>query len=564
MTSSLPFDTRGPVRPTRILIVDDRRSSLIALEATLEPLGTECVRAESGEAALRLLLDQEFALILLDVNMPGMNGFEVARIIRSRHRLRRTPIIFVTGEDRDDRNVLAAYDLGAVDFLFKPVVPEVLRAKASVFIDLSRQADVIQEHERREHARALELARRKWDEEALRQQMDQLAQLDRRKDQFLAVLGHELRNPLAPIVAGLELMKGALEGGSRDDATLRATRTMMARQVAHLLRLVDDVLDISRINSDKLQLRKERLSLREVVDHSITMSRPWMEQKRHALLADVPSEPLIVEGDRVRLSQTISNLLNNAARYTPPNGHIAIACRRVANDVEVRVTDDGEGIAADMLPRVFEPFTQDETTPSSGFGLGLGLAIVQKLALLHGGSVSVHSEGRGRGSEFVLRLPLASTLADTPAESLDAPPTQVSPGPDSPDVAAAAEADDGPRVGVALIDDNEDICEVLKGLLTAWGHTVVVAHDGVTGHDLILEQRPDVALIDIGLPGIDGYEVADRVKRSAGKNTPRLIAMTGFGQESDRRRAFEAGFDGHLVKPADATALRAVLKPIVR
>jgi len=550
MNASSRPDAPTPPRPARILIVDDTRASLVAFEAALEPLGTECVRAESGEAALRLLLDQEFALILLDVNMPNINGFEVARIIRRRHRLRRTPIIFVTGEDRDDRNVLAAYDLGAVDFLFKPVVPEVLRAKASVFIDLSRQADLIQEHERREHARALEFARRKWDEEALRRQMDQLAQLDRRKDQFLAVLGHELRNPLAPIVAGLELMKDALNRERRDDDALGATRTMMARQVSHLVRLVDDVLDISRINSDKLQLRKEPVSLREIVAQSITMSRLWIDQKGHTLTSDVPELSLFVDGDRVRLTQMVSNLLNNAARYTPPHGHIAITCRRSAETVELRVADDGEGITAEMLPHVFEPFSQDAKLTSSGLGLGLGLAIVSKLALLHGGSVAVQSQGRGRGSEFTLRLPLVEAPATAQAEA----PFDSSP--------ALSEAEQ--RLGVALIDDNEDVCEVLKKLLTAWGHTVVIAHDGVTGHDLIMQKRPEVALIDIGLPGIDGYEVADRVKRSAGKNTPRLIAMTGFGQESDKRRAFEAGFDGHLVKPADASALRAVLKPIVR
>ena len=531
-----------PLRMPRILVVDDTPANLLAMEAELATLGAAVDRASSGEAALRLLLDGDFALILLDVNMPGMDGFEVARVIRSRKRSEPTPIVFVTAYDRDDRDVRAAYELGAVDFLFRPIVPEVLRAKARVFIELSKQAELIRRHERREHARALEMARRAWQEEALRERMEQLADLDRRKDQFLAVLGHELRNPLAPLLTGLELLKHKLGRDPRGDLEMSRTWEAMHRQVEHLVRLVDDLLDVSRINSDKLELQRSCVPIQDIVAQAVAMSRPWFDQRAHQLTIAVPEEPVFVDADRVRLVQVVANLLNNAARYTPPEGTVSVACRIVDGEVEVRVSDNGHGIPTDMLSRVFEPFVQDGRHRSSG--LGLGLAIVHRLVLLHGGSVFAESAGPGQGSEFVVRVPLANAPSETDAEQ-------------------SARSGDRPvfteGMSVVVVDDNADIRHTLQALLTAWGHTVEVADDGLVGMELILKVRPDVAFVDIQLPGSEGYDVAARVKRDAGANAPRLVAITGFGQEGDRQRAMGAGFDGYLVKPVEASALRAAL-----
>jgi signal transduction histidine kinase len=409
----------GPL--PRVLVVDDQPATLLAIEAELEHLGAEVTRAESGEAALQVLKTAEFALILLDVNLPRISGLEVAQRLRAEPQTRDTPIIFITAYDQDDRDVLAAYALGAVDFLFKPLRLEALRAKARVFINLNRQAELIREHERREHTRALEAARHAWEEESMRSQMQQLAELDRRKDHFLAVLGHELRTPLAPLLMGLQLLKDRIDSNRVPDAPLARTRDVMQRHVEHLIRLVDDILDVSRIHSGKLALHRTKVCLQDVVEQAIATTRPLLDHLKHAIVVDVPVEPLVVEGDHVRLVQVTANLLNNAARYTPPGGELRVACRRIDQHVDLQVRDNGIGIATETLSELFEPFTQEGRLESSG--LGLGLAIVRSLVVLHGGSVEARSAGPGLGSEFVVRLPLTApseTALDT--ECGDAPP----------------------------------------------------------------------------------------------------------------------------------------------
>jgi signal transduction histidine kinase len=393
-----------PAGPEGILVVDDKPANLIAAKSALEALGARVVCAESGEAALRLLLQDEFALVLLDVNMPLMDGFEVARMIRARIRSRRTPIIFITAYGREEQDVLAAYELGAVDFLFKPFAPEILRAKASVFIDLARQENQIREHERREHTRALELARKTWQDEALLQQRDQLAELDRRKNQFLAVLGHELRNPLAPLTAGLELLRQLIARDSRIDPGFSRTRDAMHRHVEHLTRLVDDLFDISRINSGKVELQMATVCIQDVVAQAVAISRPSLEEEGQELVLEAGNERLVMQGDLVRLVQVVANLLNNAARYSPRGGRICVGCLRIRDQIEIRVKDSGQGISPAVLPRIFDAFVQQEEHPSAG--LGLGLTIVHQLVTRHRGTVSAHSEGVGRGTEFVVRLPL--------------------------------------------------------------------------------------------------------------------------------------------------------------
>jgi signal transduction histidine kinase len=398
----------------RVLVVDDQPATLLAIEAELHLLGAHVTRAESGEAALAVLQTAEFALILLDVNLPRMSGLEVAQRLRAESETRETPIIFITAYDQDDRDVLAAYALGAVDFLFKPLRLEALRAKARVFINLSRQAELIREHERREHGRALEAARHAWEEESMRSQMQQLAEQDRRKDHFLAVLGHELRTPLTPLLTGLQLLKHRIELGRVPDEQMARTRDVMERHVEHLIRLVDDILDVARIHSGKLALHKAKVCLQDVVEQAVATSRPLLDHLRHTIVVDVPPEPLIVEGDHVRLVQITANLLNNAARYTPPGGQLRVSCGRVDEHVDLFIQDNGIGIATEALSELFEPFTQEGRLESSG--LGLGLAIVRRLVLLHGGRVEARSGGPGLGSEFVVRLPL--TIAnDRPVDA---------------------------------------------------------------------------------------------------------------------------------------------------
>jgi two-component system, sensor histidine kinase len=563
-----------------ILIVDDNPGNLLAIEAALGDLAGNLVKARSGEEALRRLLEQDFALVLLDVQMPGMDGFETARLIRSRERSRRVPIIFVTAFTQDDEDTLTGYALGAVDFLFKPIRAEVLRAKASVFVELqrhtaevARQAELLREHERREHERRLLEEKQKWEAEALRRQMDeqrrvaeemarkaeelartvaerehaereltkinrQLEEADRRKDEFLAVLAHELRNPLAPILAGLELFRTQ---DVHDNPLLVRARDAMDRQVRHLVRLVDDLLDISRITSGKIELRTCRVSLQSAISQAEHMTRSLIEERRHRLDIEAPDQPVWLMADPVRLAQIIANLLTNAARYTPPQGRIAVTYAIEGDQAVVRVSDNGRGIPPELVGKVFDMFVQAK---HGSDGLGLGLSLVQRLVELHHGRVEVRSAGEGKGSEFTIWLPVAPESREHAGEA--------------PAEEAHAEASEQP-LRVVLIDDEADIRETVRALLELWGHRVEVAPSGYQGVDLLLRVQPDVALVDIGLPDIDGYGVAERVCAALGERRPRLVAMSGYGQEKDRARAREAGFDAHITKPATADVLRRVL-----
>jgi signal transduction histidine kinase len=523
-----------------ILIVDDDPTNLVAMAAVLDGQAASVVSAPSGQEALRLLLARDFAVILMDVEMPVLGGIETARLIRSRDRSRHTPIIFVTGHAQDDAEVAAGYALGAVDFLFKPLIPEVLRAKVSVFVELhrraqqlSRQGELLREHERMAHERQLEQERRRWREEAMEDQMRALAEIDRRKDEFLAMLGHELRNPLAACVLGLELMRDKV---GEPGGPLESTRGRIDRQVKHLARIVDDLLDIARINSGRIELRRGRISLAEVVESAVSVSRPLIDERGHTLTVALPDGDIVLDVDAVRLTQVVSNLLNNAAQYTDPGGTIDLRCRQDAAGLELCVRDSGHGIRPELLPRIFDMFVQEQR---SGGGLGLGLTVVKRLVELHGGTVGVRSAGVGHGSEFVITLP-AALLAEAPTGE-PAPLSTVRP------------------LRIALVEDSADIREMTQELLTMLGHSVEAAEDGEKGVELILRSHPDVALVDMGLPGLDGCGVATRVRARYGHDALRLVAMTGFGLESDRRRAREAGFDDYLVKPADLEALLKAL-----
>jgi len=372
----------------------------------------------------------------------------------------------------------------------------------------------------------------------LRQVAADLSEADRRKDEFLATLAHELRNPLAPIRNGLQLIKMA----AGQAATVEQVRSMMERQITQMVRLVDDLMDVSRISRGKLELRKERVPLAAVLNSAVETSRPLIEQMGHELSVTLPKQPLIVDADMTRLAQVFLNLLNNAAKYGDRGGHIQLNVERQGSDVVVSVKDTGIGIAADQLPRIFEMFTQvDRSLEKSQGGLGIGLTLVRRLVEMHGGRVEARSEGAGKGSEFVVRLPLVIE-ASKPQES-----------------GGVAEHPVKSSHRILVVDDNRDGADSLSEMLKIMGNDTRTAYDGQEGVDVAAAFRPDVILLDIGLPKLNGYEACRRIREQSEGNGVVLIAVTGWGQDEDRRRSQEAGFDHHMVKPVDPQALMKML-----
>ncbi|HVS38683.1 MAG TPA: ATP-binding protein [Gemmataceae bacterium] len=372
-----------------------------------------------------------------------------------------------------------------------------------------------------------------------RKRMEQtLREADRRKDEFLAMLGHELRNPLAPIRNAVQVL--GLLGSA--DPHLQTARDVIDRQVMHMTRLVDDLLDVSRITRGKVRLHKERIDLASIVAAAVEHTRPAFESRRRPLAVTMPPETLWLEGDRTRLAQVLGNLLTNAAKYSEGDGDVSLTAARDAGEVVVRVRDQGVGIPSELLPHVFDLFTQGQPTLArSEGGLGVGLTVVKSLVEMHGGRVEAHSDGPGRGSEFVVRLPLLP-IAEHPE-----PP------------AVKDAAPQAPARRVLVVDDNRDAADSMAVILRAGGHEVATAYDGPSGAAAALEFLPDVVLLDLGLPGMSGYEVAVRLRQEPALRRTLLIAVTGYGQEEDRRRARLAGFDVHLVKPTDPEAINALL-----
>jgi PAS domain S-box-containing protein len=376
--------------------------------------------------------------------------------------------------------------------------------------------------------------------ERTRLQAEAIADLSRRKDEFLAMLSHELRNPLAPILNALHM----LQLKENEDPIQRQARAIIERQVGHLTRIVDDLLEVSRITTGSFRLRRESGDLRGVVERAADASRPSVVQRRHELSTTLPSEPIWVYGDPTRLEQVVVNLVVNAAKYTDEGGRISISLAREGDEAVLRVRDTGVGIAPELLPRIFDLFTQAERSlDRSQGGLGVGLTVVRRIVEMHGGRVEARSDGVGRGSEFVVRLPTAEAPAGA-AATARSPKAQASP-------------DDRRRV--LVVDDNRDAADTTAILLRRAGHEVRVAYDGPAGLGAALAWRPDVVVLDLGLPEMDGYEVARRI-RSEGVNGMRLVAVSGYGQEIDRRRSREAGFDAHLVKPVEPSRLADAVK----
>jgi signal transduction histidine kinase len=565
-----------------ILMVDDQPSRLLTYETILESLNQNLVRAQSGTEALQHLMRADFAAILLDVSMPDMDGFETAAMIHQHPRFEKTPIIFVTAVHVTDMDRLRGYQMGAVDYVYVPVVPEILRGKVQVLVELYLQRRELQrlnlslalanrelteahqalqaENMREVHALNMTLAQANSELErsnralkteiAERERAQEALQTEaRRKDEFLAMLAHELRNPLSAIHNGVQLMHQR----NVTDAKLIWVRDVLGRQVSHLTRLIDDLLDVSRIGTGLIQLQREAVDIAVVVGRAVEATQPLMETRRHRLLVDTPEESLWVDGDAVRLTQVFDNLLSNAAKYTDQYGSLQISVERgLQGDVPaaiVRVRDNGVGIPPQMLERIFDLFTQaNPTFDGAQSGLGIGLALVRGLVQLHGGEVRAASEGAGQGSEFTVSLPLLND-AQVPVS-------------DQSQVAL-----DRPRVtalSILVVDDNVDSTKGLALWLESAGHKVQVAHAGDVGLKKALKLRPNAILLDIGLPVLSGYEVASRLREHEAFKTTPLIAMSGYGDKGDRERALLAGFNHYLVKPIDYETLAIALSTLGR
>ncbi len=504
-----------------ILIVDDLPENQLVYRSILEESGQNLMTARSGEDALKLVLKHEFAVILLDVNMPGMNGFEIATLIRSRKKSARTPIIFLTAFT-DEVRMAQGYASGAVDYLPTPIVPEILRAKVRVFIELSQMR-------RQAASQAEERARRTAAEEA-----------DRRKDEFLGMLAHELRNPLAPILNAAHLLRRMAPKEPR----LEELGGIVDRQVKHMTRLIDDLLDATRLAHGKVLLRKERCDLAQIIRQTALDYRSIFDAGGLQLEVDVPEVPAWTVGDPTRLVQAVGNLLHNAHKFTDAGGKVTVSLEVEKNGhaAVITVSDTGIGIERRMLAHVFDVFRQaDQGLDRSRGGLGLGLALVKGLVELHGGEVSVMSGGPGKGAAFTIRLPVeampAAIAAPAPAEAIP----------------------EATKYRILLIEDNQLTAESTRLLLSDDGYDVQTASNGPTALETARTFHPQIVLCDIGLPGMDGYQVVRTLRQDDALSSSYVIAMTGYGRDEDQRQAHEAGFDLHMTKPIDYNNLRRTL-----
>ncbi len=569
-----PLNTAAPMHdatpeapaPVKILLVDDQPGRLLTYRAILEPLGEELVEASSGTEALGRLMDDEYAVILLDVNMPGMDGFETASLIHQHPRYERTPIIFVTAVNVTDMDRLRGYKLGAVDYVMVPVIPEILRSKVMVLAELHRkrrelqQANAALEREKARQLDALNASLREANAELATRNQDlrievgerasaeaRLRDADRLKDEFLATLAHELRNPLAPLLNALNVRR-ASSAGAADDPL----QQIMERQLALLVRLIDDLLDVARITRGKLVLRPQATTLQEVLQAAVELAMPLIEQGGHKLHTQLPPQPIELHVDPLRLSQVFANLLNNAAKYSDAGGRIDLVASSDGDQVEVAVRDSGIGLSPEQCREIFELFRQADTAiERARGGLGIGLTLVRRLTELHGGKVTVRSEGLGCGSEFHVCLPcspLAAAMPD-PQEA------------DAHDAAQERDAGRGNRSQrVLVLDDNRDAADTLAMMLQLEGLQVRTLYDPDDFEAAFAAFEPAAVFLDVGMPGRSGYDVATTLRAMPGGGDVLLVAITGWGQPEDRRRTRDAGFDRHLVKPPDLSELQAVCR----
>lgn len=691
-----------------ILVVDDLPEKLLAYEAILEDLGQELVKVRSGEEALKLVLKQEFAVILLDVNMPGMDGFETASLIRQRKRSSHTPIIFLTAFT-DEVRMAQGYASGAVDYLPTPVVPETLKAKVKVFIELSqmrkRAALQAQEHAMRQAAEASAkhsdflvtaseiFMRAQQEQEILHavirlpipfladiavlymsskeeeknwvgwtssyaektvyshkgsdmhsvfpQLREVIAQViesdqpqtinhlplssltpapvgnvpflvpeinathfnalvvpftlrsmpcgalvlarsgahsryqladellstdfisradasldnvmllkriqeaDQRKNEFLAMLAHELRNPLAPMRNALYVMRQSQDGNLR-----RQAEETIDRQLNHMVHLVDDLMDVSRITQGKIELRKERITLNDALNQAMETAQVLIGQRSQSIELQLPEIPIYLHADFSRISQIFVNLLNNAAKYTDNGGHIQVVAELLNDKAVVKIKDNGIGIPEDMRSRIFDMFLQvDSSLERAQGGLGIGLTLVKNLVEMHGGTIEVISEGAHKGSEFIVTLPAIEAPIKTQTTTL---------------VKEATPEKMAGTLNILIVDDNIESAQTLGWMVEIFGHKPTLSHTGQDALGMVNALAPNVVLLDIGLPGMNGYEVCKAMRQLPDMANTTFIAQTGWGQAEHRERSKEAGFDFHLVKPVDIVELENLITKIAQ
>lgn len=559
-----------------ILMVDDHPENLLALEAVLGDPNLNLVKANSGSEALKWLLQEDCALILMDVAMPGLDGFETAELIRLRVRSRHIPIIFITAFNKNDLSVFKGYSVGAVDYIFKPVVPEVLRSKVAVFVDLYQKRQEIEaarEELRRAHSqlelrveqRTAELAaaNQALEAEIAERERIESERLDllrrehaarveaetvnRMKDEFLATLSHELRTPLNAILGWAHI----LELGNSEPETMARAVTVIRNNALAQSQLIGDILEVSRIISGKLRLRIAPVRLGALIDAAMEAVRPAAEAKEIEIDCPECREleiPFL--GDQDRLQQVVWNLLSNAIKFTPKGGKVRLALDQVDSDVRITVQDNGIGISPDFLPHVFDRFTQaDSSATRAHGGLGLGMAIVRHLVELHGGTVRAESAGKDQGATFTVQLPIRTSLPKAAGEETAPTPTVVfDPAEPIPSLQS---------VRVLIVDDLEEAQEVLTVMLTQQGAEVVAVSSSREALSMLPVFQPDVIVSDIGMPEEDGHAFLRKVRAldpSKGGRTP-AIALTAYARDEDRKKALQSGYQKHIAKPVHAIEL---------
>jgi signal transduction histidine kinase len=560
--------------PANVLLVDDNPARLLSYRTILGPLGERLVEATSGTDALRAVMETDFAVIVLDVNMPGMDGFETASLIHQHPRFEKTPIIFVSAINVSDMDRLRGYKLGAVDYVMVPIIPEILRGKVAVLAELFRKRSELQrlnaeladtnarlarsnealriEREREVHklnealtdsnvklATSNRELKKEVDER--RRIAEQLREADRRKDEFLATLAHELRNPLAPIQSALNVYR---LGHGVEGAEGGVFYRIFERQTRLLAHMVDDLLDVSRITRGRLQLRLERSLLSDILAAAIETAQPLIDEGQHRLELRLPPQPVHLDADPHRLTQVFGNLLNNACKFSDPDSAITVRARVADGLVAVEIRDTGIGLTGQQLQFIFDLFAQADTSlerPHSG--LGIGLTLSQRLVELHGGEIRASSEGLGAGSTFTVMLPI--TVADD--DSSECAP--------APALAAMG------SLRIMVVDDNRDSADMLAMSLQIMGHQVRTVYSPLAVMDACAGFEPELMIIDIGMPELNGLALAERLRAHAWRGRPpRLVALTGWGQAEDQKRSLTAGFADHLVKPANLATIERICR----
>jgi signal transduction histidine kinase len=549
----------------RILIVDDLPEKLLVYRTLLEDLDAQIVEAHSGTEALKRVLEGEFAVLLLDVNMPDIDGLETANLVRRHKNGRHTPIIFITSY-ADEMQTARGYELGAVDYILSPVIAPVLRTKVRVFVDLyearvalalsnqeletrvTERTGELQKSNERLQAEIAERLRAEAEREALLAREKVLRaeaeELSRLKDEFLATMSHELRTPLNAIFGWITLLRTR----RLDEATQERALETIERNARAQKRLIEDLLDVSRIVTGKVALELVTVDPRRVVEAALETMHPAAQAKGLKIVPLVDIGAGTVRGDFARLQQIVCNLLSNAIKFTDTGGQVEVCLARRNGEVEISISDSGQGIKPEFLPLVFDRFRQEDGSISRRHGgLGLGLAIVRHLVELHAGSVDAQSAGEGRGAKFIVRLPARE--ANLLPRVTEAPSNGI--------VSAAM------LMGVRLlvVDDDPGARELISGMLEGFGAHVSVAESGQAALSLLFAQRPDVLIADLGMPGMDGYALIEQVRAldpDFGGLTP-AVAVTAYASPQDRLRALQAGYQNHVAKPVEAEELAIVI-----